>query len=559
MRLQLSSVMLGIFALILAALAGIGLTARSGIVSVNDKTAEIVDIWLPSVSISQSIEALSFKVQAELLTHAAATTDAEQSAIERDVTSIRQEMTGLFASYEKLIVSERERGLFNDLTSKWAAFDATAAKVIALSRNGSKQEAIALFASEGKPLFARANEALGVIVKLNIDGAADAGKSAEATQSSVETSLLIAASAVLLIVVGAMAYVLMRLTGPIKALTQSMQAVAGGNLDVRIPHAAMRNEIGDMALCLEGFVADLRAGRKAQAEQAEVERHAAQRMAEERQRIADAFEQKMGTLAEQFLAASDALAGSARNLSDTAEETARQTQVVAGAAENASDNVQTVAAGTEELTASIREISSQVSRSSSITETAAQDGAAASTNISALYSSAQQIGEVVELISDIAAQTNLLALNATIEAARAGEAGRGFAVVASEVKQLAAQTSGATEEISRKIGEIQTATSGSVDAIRRMVATIEDIRALTSSIAGAVEQQTAATSEIAINTQRAAMGAGDVSRNIASVGTAAEMTGEAATQLMSLSGNLSSQSTALREEVRGFAHSLRNG
>ncbi|NBN65794.1 methyl-accepting chemotaxis protein [Pannonibacter tanglangensis] len=551
--------MLGIFALVLVSLAGVSLTAQSGITSVNDRTEEIIDIWLPSVSISQSVEALSYKLQADLLFHVTSGDDQAFAGIERDMQDTRARIDVLFDDYEKLIVSDGERQLFNDMTARWRAFVEVADRIVGLSRDHRNADAAALFAGEGRARYTEAAAALRKIVDLNLTGAADAGKAARATQSSVESSLLLAAAAVFLLIVGASVFVIARVTTPIKALTRSMQTVASGMLETRIPHATMRNEIGDMALCLEGFVADLRAGRKAQAEQAETERRAAEQMTLERQKIADTFEQKMGALAEQFHSASEALAGSARNLSATAEETARQTQVVAGAAEHASDNVQTVAAGTEELTASIREISSQVSRSSTITEAAARDGSDASTNIAALYSSAQQIGEVVELISDIAAQTNLLALNATIEAARAGEAGRGFAVVASEVKQLAAQTSRATEEIGRKIGEIQTATSGSVEAIRRMVTTIEDIRALTSSIAGAVEQQTAATAEIATNTQRAAMGAGDVSRNISGVGTAAEMTGEAATQLMTLSGDLSTQSTTLREEVRSFATSLRRG
>jgi methyl-accepting chemotaxis protein len=161
------------------------------------------------------------------------------------------------------------------------------------------------------------------------------------------------------------------------------------------------------------------------------------------------------------------------------------------------------------------------------------------------------------LISDIAAQTNLLALNATIEAARAGEAGKGFAVVASEVKQLATQTSRATQDITHRIEEIQAATSRSVGSIGKIVTTIGDIRTISATIASAVEQQGAATREIAGNAARASQGTHEVTETIFGVGRAAEMTGAASTQLMSLAGELSQQADTLQTEVTAFVSRLR--
>ena len=206
----------------------------------------------------------------------------------------------------------------------------------------------------------------------------------------------------------------------------------------------------------------------------------------------------------------------------------------------------------------MREINGQVVHSSSIASTAADEAASTEANIRSLSEAAEKIGDVVNLIRDIAGQTNLLALNATIEAARAGEAGKGFAVVASEVKQLASQTAKATDDIAAKVGEIQTATADTVESIRRIVGTIGSIREMSSSIASAVEQQGAATREIASNTTRAAQGAGHVTDNISGVGHAAEMTGTAATQLMGLSSNLSSQADSLTQEVETFVRTLRS-
>ncbi len=179
---------------------------------------------------------------------------------------------------------------------------------------------------------------------------------------------------------------------------------------------------------------------------------------------------------------------------------------MSSAAEEASSNVQTVAASTEEMTSSIREIGVQVTHAANIAVGASEEVNRTSGEIRDLSDAASKIGEVVNLITDIASQTNLLALNATIEAARAGEAGKGFAVVAQEVKQLAEQTARATQEIARKVEDIQQATGRTVGSIEKIVGTINQIRSATTTIASAVEEQSAATQEIATNTQLAANG-----------------------------------------------------
>jgi methyl-accepting chemotaxis protein len=174
-----------------------------------------------------------------------------------------------------------------------------------------------------------------------------------------------------------------------------------------------------------------------------------------------------------------------------------------------------------------------------------------------LAESAGRIGDVVKLISDIAAQTNLLALNATIEAARAGEAGRGFAVVASEVKALAEQTAKATGEIGQQISGIQAATNDSVGAIKEISSTIERLSEISSAIAAAVEEQGAATQEIARNVQQAAQGTQQVSSNITDVQRGATETGTASSQVLSAAQMLSNDSTRLKTEVSKFLTNVR--
>ena len=199
----------------------------------------------------------------------------------------------------------------------------------------------------------------------------------------------------------------------------------------------------------------------------------------------------------------------------------------------------------------------QVTESAKIAQEAVTEAERTNETVQALAANATKIGEVVQLIKDIAGQTNLLALNATIEAARAGDAGKGFAVVASEVKSLANQTAKATEDIGQQIADIQTATESTVTAIGGIGKTIENINEIATGIASAVEEQGAATDEISRNVQQAAAGTQEVTSNISGVTTAAQESGEAATQMLQAAGELSKQSEVLGAEVDKFLVEVR--
>lgn len=244
--------------------------------------------------------------------------------------------------------------------------------------------------------------------------------------------------------------------------------------------------------------------------------------------------------------------GTSSDLSDVAVKGQEQSGILLNAAETASNNVATVASATEELSASIKEIVSQITRSSTVAREAVEKSNSANEAISSLKRSSDKIGEVVNLIMDIAQQTNLLALNATIEAARAGEAGKGFAVVASEVKDLASQTAKATEEITEQIRMTQEATDISVRVIDEVSKIIQEMEQITTSISATMEEQATAMDEIVRSTQSASESTDQVFGAAEHVSGASDQTKEAAGKLDISAKDLGQKTEDLRGSVEIF-------
>ncbi|RAK34658.1 methyl-accepting chemotaxis protein [Actinoplanes lutulentus] len=250
--------------------------------------------------------------------------------------------------------------------------------------------------------------------------------------------------------------------------------------------------------------------------------------------------------------ASEQMTSTAAQIAGSAQETSDQSAAVSSAAEEISRSVDTVSAGSEEMGASIREISQNAAEAAQVAAEAVGLAAVTSSTMNKLGDSSAEIGNVIKTITAIAEQTNLLALNATIEAARAGEMGKGFAVVASEVKDLAQETARATEDISRRVQAIQVDTEGAVEAIERISTVIGRISDFQTTIASAVEEQTATTAEMNRSVSEAASGTGEISRSIVGVAQAAQSTSHGVAETQQAIAELARMSTDLNSLVSRF-------
>jgi methyl-accepting chemotaxis protein len=360
------------------------------------------------------------------------------------------------------------------------------------------------------------------------------------------------------VVAGGAAWLIGRsISGPLGLLGARMKALARGSLDGDIPGVGRGDEVGQMAATVQIFKDN--AVRVHELEKAEAdtrERTAAERRAA-MEGLAGDFERSVNGIVRSVSTAAAGMQTTAQSMTATASDASARASTVSAASQNASNNVSTVAAAAEELSSSVAEISRQVTRSSEIASKAVGDAERTNATVQVLSTGAEKIGEVVKLIHSIAAQTNLLALNATIEAARAGESGRGFAVVASEVKALANQTAKATEEISGQVAAMQQSTGDAVDAINGITQTIAQMSEITVTISAAIEEQGAATREIARNIQSVAAGSSEINSHIGGVTTAAEATGSAASEVLTNARELDNQSGMLRSAVDGFLAKVR--
>jgi methyl-accepting chemotaxis protein len=370
-------------------------------------------------------------------------------------------------------------------------------------------------------------------------------------------AMAIAAGIAALLALVATAFLVRRVTKPLKAVAETLTVLAEGRTDVEVQYADRHDEIGVIARTIDIFKNNRIERRQLEAERANAEKSASERRKAELNQFVEDFRTKISGIIEQVMSSSGRFEKDAQQLSLTAHATAEMSGQSAGTSRQASEHVRSAAKASNELSQSIVEISRRVQDSNNVAAEAVKQATATDERMAELSAAGDRIGDVVKLITSIAEQTNLLALNATIEAARAGDAGRGFAVVAQEVKTLAGQTAKATDEISSHIVNMQRATGESVDAIKAIGLTIERISEITGAISSAVEHQGEATKNIAHGVEAAASGTVDVAENIERVAQGASETETTSSQMLQSAKGLSEVSVHLRDEVEKFLDSVR--
>lgn len=356
-------------------------------------------------------------------------------------------------------------------------------------------------------------------------------------------------------------------------ITQGMTRLAKGDRNFAIAGHERKDELGAMLRALNMFK---RANRKLEmwarerAERADKEVRNQQEREREREEaehrkaalmtdVALQLERSVGEVVNRVTTASSELQTTASRMKDTAEQASERTRELSRDMTEANSGATAAAAASDEFALSINEISRQASSSSQLARLANDATEEADSTISALAESADEVGQIVELISTIAQRTNLLALNASIEAARGGEAGRGFAVVASEVKELAMQTSRATEQVADQIRAMQETTGASVGALRSIASQVKELETTAVSIASAVDQQSVAGQDLARSIDLAARGTEKVAGHVEDVHELSLSTGAAASQVLSSANDLDQQAKVLNEQVEAFLRQVRTG
>lgn len=399
------------------------------------------------------------------------------------------------------------------------------------------------------------SELLHELEKFTSDAAIKAEHHEKSAIKSI--TILIAISLFLNVIMGLL--VVGVISKAIKSSTNALKEVATGNTDIEIPGIGNKNEFGEIAKAIQTFKDNTIEKVKLEQERKLAEEQSVEKNKQAMNDIADKFERKVSSMINSVAAAATELNHTAESMGGNISEVDSKAQDAAKSSQETAQNVNTVASASEEMAASVKEISGQIGKSTEVVNEAVQKAENAESSAKTLEEATTQMGSVVDLIRDIAEQINLLALNATIESARAGDAGKGFAVVASEVKNLAGQTTKATEDISKQIEGVQSVSTQVSESLNSIKISVDKVNEYSGEISTSVGEQSSATNEIAKNMQIASAGTQKVTDNVSHITGSAAHAKESSLQMLDASQMLSKEAEQLSAEVSMFLSEIREG